>query len=133
MILSVLVVGILSIGWGYMESFTVDMTTSQTTQIHFSQSEINMGHLERGKPKTVSFQFKNTGENPLMIHNVEASCGCTKPQWPRQPITPGQSGEIKVTYDAKYPGRFMKSVKVFCNSEKGMVELLVKGEVAFDE
>ena len=109
-----------------------DINKSQVvsfTTIQLNQTIMDLGQIQQGKPQTVHFTFKNTGEFPLVIQQVEASCGCTEPEWPKQPIKPGRSGEIKVTYDAKYPGRFVKSIKVFCNSEKGVDELVVKGEV----
>ena len=88
-----------------------------------------MGKLKQGKPEKVYFHLKNTGEFPLLIKHIEASCGCTKPEWPKYPIKSGKIGKIKVTYDAKYPGLFVKSIKVFCNTKKGMVELKVGGVV----
>ncbi len=123
----------MSIVWSYFCVLNTDNSIANTTQINFNQTEIDMGQLQQSHPQTVSFKFTNTGEYPLVIQRVETSCGCTEPVWPNRPIKPGDSSVIKVTYDAKYPGRFVKSITVFCNSAKGKEELLVKGEVAVSE
>ena len=76
------------------------------------------------------FKFKNTGDKPLMITNAKGSCGCTVPQWPREPIAPGQSGEIKVSYDTKRVGNFAKSVTLTTNvPENPTVVLRIRGIV----
>ncbi|PKQ66544.1 hypothetical protein BZG01_10855 [Labilibaculum manganireducens] len=115
--------------WFFAEDYSVCPISTQVTQIKFDIMEIDMGQLEQGKPKTVSFQYKNIGEHPLLIQHVETSCGCTQPEWTKQPIKPGDSAEIKVSYDAKYSGRFFKTITVFCNTLNGMNELKIKGEV----
>jgi len=112
-----------------MDDFTLVAYNAKPTQVHFEQTEIDIGKLKQGQPQTVKFVFQNTGENPLIFQQVETSCGCTEPVWPKHPIRPEQTGEIKVTYDAKYPGRFVKSITVFCNTDKGIVRLVVKGMV----
>lgn len=67
---------------------------------------------------TYSFKFVNEGDSPLLITRAQASCGCTSPEYPKKPVRPGESGEIKVTYHAKgRPGPFDKSVYVYTNSK----------------
>ncbi len=124
--LSLLISGWLMFGNG---SESVLLTSTSPTQISFEKSEIDMGELKQGKPQSASFRFKNVGENPLVIQHVEASCGCTEPQWPNKPVKPGEEAEITVTYDAKLPGRFFKSIQVFGNIEENRVELMIMGEV----
>ncbi len=119
--------------WAYAGNYSFDAISTTPTQIKFEKTVIDMGKFEQGKPKEVSFQFANTGEYPLLIQHVETSCGCTQPNWPKHPIKPGNNAEIKVTYDAKYPGHFSKTITVFCNTEKGMIQLKIKGEVEFSE
>jgi hypothetical protein len=127
-----LIVSLALLGWMALDETNFNSGDMLPTKIEFPGIEVDMGLLEQGHPQSASFQFHNNGENPLIIHHIETSCGCTEPAWPKQPIKPGRSGEIKVTYDAKYPGRFVKTIKVFCNSEKGMEELRIKGEVVFN-
>jgi len=131
-VLLIIVLVIIVLSWIYVMNEGVISYKLSTTNIEFIQDEINMGQILQENPKTTVFYFTNTGENPLVIQMVKTSCGCTEPEWPKKPIKPGGSGEIKVTYDAKYPGRFVKSITVFCNSEIGAEKLLVKGEVKFN-
>lgn len=76
------------------------------------------------------FEFTNNGGQPLVVHRVNASCGCTTPDWTRQPIMPGGKGTIKVTFDpANRPGNFNKSITVNSNAEPSTEVLRVIGNV----
>jgi hypothetical protein len=76
------------------------------------------------------FEILNNGEAPLVISRVIASCGCTTPQWTKEPIQPGQTGDIKVTYDPNgRPGKFTKTINVYSNGKTGSYVLTIKGEV----
>ncbi|HZX73853.1 MAG TPA: DUF1573 domain-containing protein [Cyclobacteriaceae bacterium] len=66
---------------------------------------------------------------PLIITNVQASCGCTTPSWTKDPVMPGGSGFIKATFNAASPGVFGKTVTVTANVDPGFVQLSIKGEV----
>ena len=78
---------------------------------------------------SVDFEFKNVGDAPLLILRAASSCGCTVPEYPHQPIRPGQGGTIKVTYRAKgRPGPFMKSVTVYDNTQK-KTQVTISGNV----
>ena len=95
----------------------------------FEAQTFDFGKIKQGVPATHEFTFTNTGSVPLIITNVQASCGCTTPDWSRDPILPGGKGFIKATYSAASVGAFTKSVSVTANVEGGMVQLLIKGEV----
>lgn len=76
------------------------------------------------------FTIKNTGNSPLVVTRITASCGCTQPEWNKAPITPGKSGEVKVTYNPKgRPGPFYKTISIFSNGKKGSYSLGIKGNV----
>lgn len=75
-----------------------------TTTMAFDEMEYNWGKVMDGDKVTKVFKFKNTGNEPLTIKNAKGSCGCTVPDWPKDPIAPGKSGEIKVVYDSKGKG-----------------------------
>lgn len=76
------------------------------------------------------FEFVNTGKAPILIKNVESSCGCTSPQWSKQPILPGQKGFVKATFDPKdRPGYFDKTITVYSNARPAVLELKIKGTV----
>ncbi|WP_026705165.1 DUF1573 domain-containing protein [Flavobacterium soli] len=78
-----------------------------------------------------SFEFKNTGNAPLIITNVQSTCGCTVPSFPKEPILPGKTGKIDVKYNMN-PGAIRKTITVESNAvnyEGGKVPLKIKGEV----
>jgi hypothetical protein len=95
----------------------------------FDAQSFDFGKIKQGVPATHEFKFTNTGSVPLIITNVAPSCGCTTPDWSRDPIMPGGQGFIKATFNAASPGTFNKSVTVTANVEGGHIQLLIKGEV----
>ena len=107
----------------------VSMDSSQKTPIEFAKTEIDLGILKQGKPETVTFTFKNTGNHPSVIYNVDTSCGCTEANWPKKPIKPSKEGTVSVTYDAKTPGKFIKTITLYGNFASGSKQLQIKGEV----
>lgn len=85
---------------------------------------------EADGPVTYNFEFTNTGNKPLLIVDVVASCGCTRPEFPTQPIKPGKKGTIKVTYSPiGRPGAFRKSIKVKTNGTERNSTLIISGVV----
>ena len=100
-------------------------------KITFEKTEHNYGSfLEAAGVQTTTFKFKNTGNAPLILNSVRASCGCTTPKWTRDPIAPNGSGEITVSYDPKNrPGAFNKSITVGSNAETATVNLSISGQV----
>ena len=77
-----------------------------------------------------SFVLLNNGELPLVISRVVASCGCTMPEWTKEPIAPGKTSELKVTYDtAGRPGPFTRTISVYSNGKTGNYVLTIKGDV----
>ncbi|HNP94510.1 MAG TPA: DUF1573 domain-containing protein [Cyclobacteriaceae bacterium] len=93
----------------------------------------DFGKIKQGVPVTHEFKFTNTGKTPLVITNVQASCGCTTPDWSKEPIPPGGQGFIKATYNAAAIGAFNKSVTVMANVDQGFKQLSIKGEVVVQE
>ncbi|MDA3880405.1 MAG: DUF1573 domain-containing protein [Prolixibacteraceae bacterium] len=104
-------------------------------KIEFKSLEHDYGIIQEddGVANTV-FEFKNTGDQPLILNNVRATCGCTTPKWTKEPITPGSSGKIEVGYNPKNrPGPFSKSVNVDTNAKPSVSVLKIKGNVAARE
>lgn len=97
--------------------------------IEFDKLVHDYGEIEQHGNGKCEFKFTNTGKEPLMLSNVRSSCGCTIPEWPRQPILPGQSEVIKVKYDTKRIGMINKSVHVYSNAKKSPISLKIKGKV----
>lgn len=99
-------------------------------ELTFTKSSHDFGTVKESDGDiSVEFEFKNTGDAPLLILRAASSCGCTVPEYPHQPIRPGQGGAIKVTYRAKgRPGPFMKSVTVYDNTQK-KTQVTISGNV----
>ena len=100
--------------------------------ISFTQTTHDFGVIpENGGPVTTTFEFTNPGDGPLLILNASASCGCTRPEYPRKPVKPGKKDKITVTYNPKgRPGEFTKNVTVRTNVKgKKKVVLKIKGNV----
>jgi hypothetical protein len=99
------------------------------TTVIAERTEIELNDLQAGKTSEAIFVLKNTGTEPLVIQQVESSCGCTVPDWEKQPVAPGgRSTEIKVKITPEKSEYFNKTVTVHCNIEKGQISFIVKGE-----
>ena len=100
-------------------------------EIKFEKTSHDFGTFSESSPKvTCVFKFTNTGDKLLVIHQAIASCGCTVPQYPKEPIKPGEGGEIIVTYDGagKFPGHFKKSITLRTNAKQEIVRLYMVGK-----
>ena len=104
---------------------------AQAPVITFNKTTHNFGKINEADGRvTTVFVFKNEGMTPLVLNNVRASCGCTTPKWTREPIEPGATGDITVTYNPNgRPGRFQKTITVSSNATEPTVRLKIEGEV----
>lgn len=93
----------------------------ENTQIKFDNTEFDFGNNPQGKPVTHEFKFTNTGTEPLILESVKASCGCTTPEWTKEPVMPGQVGTIKAQYNMAREGSFRKSITVLTKSGENVV------------
>lgn len=92
----------------------------------------DFGTLKEGPTASYDFVFTNTGKSPLIIQSCTASCGCTTPDWTKEPIAPGKTGKISVKYNTQgRPGTFTKTVYIASNakSDKERYEIYIKGNV----
>ncbi|MFY8008558.1 MAG: DUF1573 domain-containing protein [Flavobacterium sp.] len=86
----------------------------------FQKEEHDFGTIKQGDKVSTDFQFKNTGEADLIITSARGSCGCTVPDYPKTPIKPGETGNIKVSFDSKgKQGKTSKTVTILCNTQEG--------------
>ncbi len=97
--------------------------------ISFEKTTHDYGTLIKGGDGTCEFKFKNTGVEPLILSNVASSCGCTVPEWPREPILKGKSASIKVKYDSNRVGPINKTITVMSNGTEASVQLRIVGTV----
>ncbi len=99
-------------------------------KIQFNKETHDYGTIPFSGDPYCTFEFKNTGNEALLITEARGSCGCTVPEWPKEPIAPGASGSIKVTYDTKRVGSFQKSVTITSNAINDPTKVInIKGEV----
>jgi hypothetical protein len=98
--------------------------------LKFNKEVHDFGKVSEGPLATYSFEVTNTGTAPVVISNAAASCGCTTPEWSKDPIMPGAKSVIKVGYNTSgRPGAFTKTITVTSNAENATVILTIKGEV----
>lgn len=92
------------------------------------ETKFDFGKIQQGKPVTHVFEISNTGKESINLENVQASCGCTTPEWNRDPIAPGTSKKITVGYNAAAFGPFEKAITIFYNGGQTK-QFFIKGEV----
>jgi len=119
--LSFILLGILIVG----------SIVAQAPIITFEKSTHDFSKIkEQDGNASYSFTFKNTGNAPLVINRVQASCGCTTPTWTKEPILPGKSGTITAVYNPLgRPGPFVKTISVLSNAGQNATTLTIKGDV----
>ena len=109
--------------------FSVSVFAQDKNPAEFKALKFSFGKIKQGTPVTTEFTFTNTGAKPLIIENAEAGCGCTTPEYPKEPIMAGKKGVIKVTYNAANAGPFTKNVNVKFAGIQMPVTLLIDGDV----
>ncbi len=107
------------------------LTMAQKPIAKFNETSYDFETINEVNGKvTHVFEFTNTGNAPLILTNVQASCGCTTPMWSREPVAPKAKGSVTVTYNPKNrPGPFNKSITITNNSDENKIILHIKGEV----
>ena len=108
---------------------TTDDTETTGPIMSFETTEVDYGNIIQESDPFRFFKFTNTGDAPLVIKHAKGSCGCTVPTYPREPILPGESAEIKVRYDTKRVGPFTKTVTLTTNEDVEKHILRIKGKV----
>ena len=98
--------------------------------MEFVEQAIDFGEISQGEKVKKRFRFKNTGKTNLIISDAKGSCGCTVPAWPKQPIKPGQEGEVEVVFDSNgKQGRQHKTVTLIANTVPNTTVIALKGDV----
>lgn len=121
---------LVAITFSVLGSFAQEpVSTSTQDSIVFEKMVHDYGTIEQGGDGNCEFKFTNKGKLPLVLSNVKASCGCTVPEWPKEPILPGKNGSIKVKYNTANIGSFGKTITVSSNAINSSVILTIKGIV----
>jgi hypothetical protein len=106
------------------------VTNGKFPAITFNKKEHDFGEIKEGANVETVFIFTNTGDADLIISDAKGSCGCTVPEFPKEPIKPGKTGKMKVSFDsAGKPGMQQKSVNITCNTQQGSDVLSIKANV----
>lgn len=104
--------------------------TNKVPVIKFEVLEYDFGKILQGEQVSHTFKFKNIGDDPLIISSIEKTCGCTTPEFSKQPIKPGESGKIVVTYDSKgHKGFQNKRLIVKANTNPSESIIRIKAQV----
>jgi hypothetical protein len=108
---------------------TTKVTTAAEDVLALKETEFDFGKIPQGKPVTHIFEVSNTGKDSLHIQNVQASCGCTTPEWDRDKVqAPGEKTKITVGYNAASEGPFTKQITITYNGSQTK-QIVIKGEV----
>ena len=104
--------------------------TGPTTVMEFDATDFDFGMVDEGEKVSHTYNFKNTGSEPLILSNAKGSCGCTVPKWPKEPIAPGESGVITVEFNSKNKkGKRNQKVTITANTDPAQTFIYLKGEV----
>jgi hypothetical protein len=98
-------------------------------KLQFDKETHDFGTIAQGTPVSYEFKFKNTGNQPLVLSDVKASCGCTTPEWATTPVLPGKTATIKAGYNSAAMGAFNKSITVTSNASNSTQVIFIKGTV----
>jgi len=118
----------------YLLAITTFMMVSSCqkgpAEMKFTEKEFDFGQIKAGEKVDHTFKFTNSGANALLISDAKGSCGCTVPEYTKDSIMPGESGQIKVIFNsAGKKGKQEKSVTLTTNTKEGVEILVIKGEV----
>lgn len=113
---------------GIAHAQTAAITTPAVEVIQLKQTTHDFGQIPQGRPASYVFEIVNIGKEPLKLDNVQAACGCTTPQWSKDPIAPGATSKILVGYNAYAEGYFEKTITLQYNQTQTKV-LTIKGTV----
>jgi len=100
-----------------------------TTTIKFDKLLHDFDVIPQNQPVHATFNITNTGNEPLIVNSVKPACSCSVGKWPKEPIAPGVSDEISVTFNAKNAGPFTKAFTVVSNAKEGKTIIKIKGTV----
>ncbi len=108
---------------------TAEEDEATKPRIDFESTMHDFGTIPYQGDGRCYFEFTNDSEEELIVNTVRTTCGCTRPEWPEEPVKPGEKSRIGISYNTKIEGRFQKSITVYSNAENSPVKLFIKGNV----
>lgn len=117
---------------------TAQENTSEANKVYagmdFEEKSYDFGEITQGDKVEHVFKFKNTGDTDLIIKNVKTSCGCTAPEWPKEPIAAGETSEIKVVFNSRGKnGNQSKNIMIYANVPDGLTSVKITAKVNVPE
>ena len=129
-LLSAFVFGFAAFATAQTDGNKITLSSEAQAKMVLEKKSHDFGSIEEGVQATVTFTFKNTGNAPLVLNSVKASCGCTTPKWTKEPVAPGAEGVVTAIYNSKgRPGNFTKTITIKHNGEGGTEFLTIRGVV----
>ncbi len=129
----ILFIGVLGLSINAQEQVTAKKVDENAPIFKFESEVVNYGDIAKNSDGNRVFKFTNVGKSPLIITNVKGSCGCTVPTSPKEPIMPGEQGEIGVKYATNRIGPFSKTITITSNAVKSTKVISIKGKVLNDK
>ncbi|MBS9766638.1 MAG: DUF1573 domain-containing protein [Flavobacteriaceae bacterium] len=126
---TVLFISVLAMNLNAQETKKEKQEDPNAPKFEFVTEVIDYGKIPHNSDGNRVFKFKNVGKSPLVISRVKSSCGCTVPSKPKDPIMPGQEGEIKVKYATNRIGGFQKTITIYSNATEKVKRVRIKGIV----
>lgn len=111
------------------QDMSFNSNTDSKLEVQWENLVYDFGKLQRGNPAMTYFKFTNTSKETILIERVKTSCDCTASEYPKEPILPGETASIKVSYDTKKTGAFSKSISVHLSNTDQVTMLKIKGSV----
>jgi len=128
--LSSLIFGLFVIFYAVAQEKAETEETKAGPRITFKEATFDFGDIHQGDKVEHTFVFENSGTEPLIITNVQTTCGCTVPKWPREPIPPGQEGRIVVHFDsANKSNKVNKVVKIISNAVTPLNQVTITANI----
>ncbi|MDY7393707.1 DUF1573 domain-containing protein [Aureibaculum sp. 2210JD6-5] len=124
-----LFIGCIGFSLNAQEDATVAKADPNAPKFKFETKTVDYGTIERNADGIRLLKFTNVGKSPLIISSAKSTCGCTVPSIPKEPIMPGESGEIAVKYDTNRVGQIAKSITITSNADRPKIVIPVRGTV----
>ena len=118
-----------SIGAVLIAFISLTAMTLLAAEFKFEKESHDFGKIPANKPVSYEYKFSNAGDQPIIITDVQTTCGCSVAEFTKTPVKPGEAGTIKVTYNAETTGPFTKSFIVKSNTKTPVKTLTIKGIV----
>ncbi len=124
-----LFIGCISFTLNAQENSTLKKADPNAPKFKFETKDVDYGTIEQNADGLRLLKFTNVGKSPLIISSARSTCGCTVPSIPKEPIMPGESGEIAVKYDTNRIGKIAKSITITSNADRPKIIIPVRGTV----